>query len=431
MRTPATLVACVALLAMGCRGGSTTSKTQARVRNKPPASCTQAEVARCAGQVIESCPADTELVVDYGRDCCARQSCQPKCVAPAPCQVTPAPDCPAGSDLWVGTSLSDCCPAYRCVSQGACTNPGYRSDGVACRTTPPDCGPGIMAVEVGEDADCCPIWQCQCVPQEGLMAESAVCGCVAIVCPDGTDRVCAGEDSCGGPCECVPQVANCLSDADCGDYRRCVISPAVAGARLECSGSAACPDGTACIDGACVPSSCADASSSCDAGGAPSLMGVCVAVTVSSGCAYSSDCPPGQECQINCAGGGCNATTDGAPCGVCASDDPSCSCYADGSCDFASDCFGECVAVGGSSCADVASPASCPPAAVACEVPMQTGELDSKTCCPTITCSCSLDPSTPCPAQACGNAVQVGMLLDCCPDWCCPDTGDWRCATPG
>ena len=73
--------------------------------------------------------------------------------------MTPAPACPAGTKLWIGTAVEDCCPAYRCEPDGTTCDP-TRHDTVACTLALPYCGPNVEPVVVGQTADCCPIYQC-------------------------------------------------------------------------------------------------------------------------------------------------------------------------------------------------------------------------------------------------------------------------------
>ena len=80
--------------------------------------------------------------------------------------MTPAPICPAGTKLWIGTAIEDCCPAYRCEPDGDCDPAkemcGCDATNVACTLALPYCGPDVMPIVVGKTSDCCPIYQCPC-----------------------------------------------------------------------------------------------------------------------------------------------------------------------------------------------------------------------------------------------------------------------------
>ncbi len=240
-------------------GGSPTGTQRARVRNAPPASCTDSESKECPPLQPIQCPDGTDPTIDYDSGCCPHFSCQRQCdasAAPDGCTGWPAPMCPPGTDLWIGTG-DDCCAVYRCQPGGAggaggagrCSGPTQQQQ---CPPGRPSCGPGVEPMVVGEDASCCPIYQCPCDsggagaggaaggggagaggeaggggagdPGAGgagngtrrpgsrsgggaLNAEPEKCGCTYPSCPMGEVLVCEGQGVCGYPCACQPRGA--------------------------------------------------------------------------------------------------------------------------------------------------------------------------------------------------------------------------------
>ena len=142
---------------------------EARLRNNLPAACTAEQAEACPAVERHAVPAGQEPVIDYSADCCAHFTCQPLCSAAQQrtCPMTPAPICPAGTKLWIGTAIEDCCPAYRCEPDGTTCDPatemcGCDATNVACTLALPYCGPNVQPIVVGQTADCCPIYQCPC-----------------------------------------------------------------------------------------------------------------------------------------------------------------------------------------------------------------------------------------------------------------------------
>ncbi len=237
-------------------GGPPTGTQRARVRNAPPASCTDQEAKECPPLQPIQCPDGTDPTIDYDSGCCPHFSCQRQCdasAAPEGCTGWPAPMCPPGTDLWIGTG-DDCCAVYRCQPGGAGGAGGAgRCAGQTQRMCPPgrpSCGPGVEPMVVGEDASCCPIYQCPCdsggagaggaagsggagAAGEGgaggdpgaggagggtgrpgsrtgggtLNAQPEKCGCTYPSCPMGEVLVCEGMGVCGYPCACRPRGA--------------------------------------------------------------------------------------------------------------------------------------------------------------------------------------------------------------------------------
>src|SRR3954469_1649722 len=220
----------------GCSGSSTLDpNVEARLRNDLPGVCTAAQIKACPAVEVTRCPNGQEPVIDYSSDCCAHFTCQPICqVANRSCLMTPAPVCPAGTKLWIGTAVEDCCPAYRCEPDGTTCDP-TRHAAAACTLALPYCGPNVEPLVVGQTSDCCPIYQCPCVtqptptdPATGAPPPSAMdvryCGCTTPSCKAGEEVVCEGKDACMGPCSCQPARGICTTDASCAADERCDVS---------------------------------------------------------------------------------------------------------------------------------------------------------------------------------------------------------------
>ena len=405
------------LLLCACSTRETVNSKEARVRNQPPATCTQGDFERCPAIAPIGCEPGQEQVIDYSSDCCPIVSCQPLCEPTAPCAGWPAPSCPPGTALQILTA-ADCCPAYRCEPNAQCDEP------VACPMSFPYCGEGVDPIEIGTSADCCPIYQCPCDPvpvpaggENGTepgypgggddvpVTDPPYCGCTFPVCAPGFQLECYGSNPCGTPCECVPVASNCMSDADCGPNMFCDTS--------QCLPMPGCDpeSGMAC------PAVCG---------------GICVGY-VQNGCAADSECPAGQRCDLQCMGWGCSPAgpptcacpegdptcecpPPGDPTGpgcACPAGDPTCTCNPDGTCGGET-CYGLCVPVivcepgAGEPCPDL--PPDCVP-----------GPIDPTTCCPIATCSTTCTPlGMPCAMPNCEGAVPIGTDQNCCPIFCCP-----------
>ena len=229
MRYHAVLV--VAVLLAGCTPKSSTTTTEARLRNDPPQACTGDQLKACPVPDVTVCPDGKEPVLDYSSDCCVHFSCQPVCAAAQPCQKPPAPVCPAGTKLWIGTALEDCCPAYRCEPDNSCD-----ATKAVCTLAMPYCGNGVQPVIVGQTPDCCPIYQCPCDATGSagactdvgcdptLPSDPTYCGCTFPNCAPGEELQCEGQDRCKGPCKCVPAHGYCASDSECPADARCDLS---------------------------------------------------------------------------------------------------------------------------------------------------------------------------------------------------------------
>ncbi|HEY3451835.1 MAG TPA: hypothetical protein VGK67_36090 [Myxococcales bacterium] len=216
-----TVAILAALAAVGCTTPVENTTTQARLRNDPPATCSEAQMKACPAPAVEVCADGSEPVLDYASDCCAYFSCQKICQSAVVCEKTPAPACPAGTKLWVGTA-TDCCPAYRCNPD---ESSGCGGKQVACALALPYCGPGVDPVEVGKTPDCCPIYQCPCLKSEDpTKPVDANCGCTYPICKPGEEMVCKGANVCGYPCECFPAHGMCTADFDCSADARCDLS---------------------------------------------------------------------------------------------------------------------------------------------------------------------------------------------------------------
>jgi hypothetical protein len=399
MRSLLALGCSLVLVLSACSTRETTNSNQARVRNQPPAQCTEADFAACPALVVASCPDGQEPVIDYSSDCCPHFSCQTECTAAVPCPLSPAPVCPPGTTLVI-TTATDCCPAYRCEPGVNCE----AADPAACPLAMPWCGDGIEPQIVGTTDGCCPIFQCPCdYADGGVRSDPTTCGCTYPACAPGEQLECLGGNICGYPCVCRPAAANCQSDADCGPDLKCDLS--------YCLPSPGC-DPT-------------DPNGVCDA----SCYGICVGY-VQNGCRADSECPMGQRCDVQCMGWGCApASPDGGGGGcTCPAGDWTCTCQPDGSCS-GQQCAGMCVPV--SQCDGTVHPTDCRP--IDCvdpnTTPIQVG-FDPTTCCPIWDCQQACVPKgVPCAMPDCPNPVTIGIDQNCCPTFCCPDASG-SCPTP-
>ena len=463
------LTAAGAVLAVGGCGSSTLDPTvPARLRNDLPTACTAEQIKACSALNVTSCPNGQEAVIDYSSDCCPHFTCQPLCQSAqqTTCTKAPAPACPAGTKLWIGTAVEDCCPAYRCEPDGMTCYP-TRHDAVACTLALPYCGPNVEPVVVGQTSDCCPIYQCPCTkpvdPTTGAPPPAATdvgyCGCTTPNCKANEEIVCAKQDVCGGPCTCQPARGTCTTDATCGAGERCDLSacrlpPAPAAATAPTCDTAKCgpqlgipnqicPDGsTAGPTGRCLLH--ADGSCGWEVTSCPSdCYGICVQNIPQTGCKTNTDCPSGQACQVSCAGWGCatggtpttdpSTTTKAVPPSLCAcpASDPTCKCDANGNCSGQT-CAGQCVPA--KPTCDPSKPVACPAIAIACPngaTPISDG-VNPMTCCPTFHCPTCVPAATTntsnttgtgyaCPAiKLCVCAKQVGTdPTTCCPQYQC------------
>jgi len=484
-----TLTAFASLALAACSSApSSTTSVEARLRNDLPATCTAEQQKACPAVNVASCPDGQEPVLDYSKDCCAHFTCQPVCQSAQAktCPMTPAPVCPTHSKLWIGTAVEDCCPAYRCESDGTGCDPttgncACDATSVACTLALPYCGPNVQPMVVGQSSDCCPIYQCPCFDATGATlapADTKFCGCTFPNCKAGEEVICAGADSCSGPCSCQPAKGSCTTDAECPSDARCDVSncllpptPVPASSGAACDPSACgpalgqpnkiCPDGVteAGPTGRCLTN--ANGGCGWEIAQCPPVVGSCYGncvPNVQSGCKADSDCPSGQACSITCSGWGCGSagtttggtgagstppSTGGAPGSTggsstgsacaCPASDPSCTCDANGNCSGQT-CTGQC-APAPSKC-DPSKPVACPAIAIACPngaTPVQGG-IDPTTCCPTFQCpTCAKATTTAnvaCPAIAiCACAKQTGTdPTTCCPTYDCgPVKADGSC----
>jgi hypothetical protein len=462
MRFQAALAAALVLAA--CSGKTPGTTQQAALRNDPPATCTPEQMSACPAATVEPCADGTQPVLDYSSDCCAHFSCQPVCQAAKPCARTPAPACPAGSNLWIGTALEDCCPAYRCNPSTKCD-----STAVACTLAMPSCGDGVTPVVVGKTSDCCPIYQCPCDPNAGAAPPTVVkpCGCTFPNCKPGEEMVCAGSDPCGGPCSCVPAHGTCTSDTQCSSTERCdksqcllspssptdppACDPAKCGPQLGMLNKL-CEDGKTMAGptGRCLANSttgncaweittCPTPAPVCDAAkcgpalGMPNKLcedgktmsgptGRCLADSAGK-CGWEIiECPPTPVCFGICVPNvqsGCRANTD---------------CPSGQTCEIACEGWGCATAC---ACASTDPTCNCQPSTTPCSCPASdpTCKCDSAGICSGQVCKgqCvspppKCDPAKPvaCPALALqcpdgGTPIQVGTdPTTCCPKYQCP-----------
>jgi hypothetical protein len=397
-----------------CGTRETTGNTQARVRNQPPAQCSEADFQACPEIAFVGCEDGQEPVIDYSSDCCPHYSCQPACVPEAPCPMGPAPVCPAGSTLVI-TTASDCCPAYRCESSVNCET----TDPVPCPASMPWCGEGIEPIIVGYTDGCCPIFQCPCdVPvanggtrEDGSpTSDPGLCGCTIPACAAGEQLQCWGAGVCGYPCECVPLRAECVTDADCPQY--------------DCPPDMDCGVQMKCDTSMCLPPP------GCDPATGENCVEVCGGICVGNttvGCRADAECPMGQRCEMICAGWACGNDPTYPGC-ECPPDLSSCRCDENGNC-WGEECSGQCVPSW--VCEEPADPTFCPP--VDCvdpnSSPVQVG-VDPATCCPILECQPACQPrGVPCAVPECANPIAIGIDENCCPIFCCSDASG-SCPTP-
>jgi hypothetical protein len=456
----------VVLAVGGCSTDSSNidPNVEARLRNNLPSACTAEQIKACPAVNVTSCPNGQEPVIDYSSDCCPHFTCQPLCSSAqqATCPMTPAPACPAGTKLWIGTAVEDCCPAYRCEPDGMTCDP-TRHDMVACTLALPYCGPNVTPVVVGQTADCCPVYQCPCTtvkdPTTGIATNSPTCGCTTPNCKAGEEIVCEGKDVCMGPCTCQPARGSCSTDADCSsdarcDKTTCRLAPTPPAA-MECDKAKCgpqlglpnklCPDmkTVAGPTGRCLVN--ADGTCGWEIAECPATdgcYGVCVP-NIQTGCKADTDCPTGQACSVTCSGWGCGSggmgttgsggSTDPAgmsvpptPC-ACPASDPSCTCDANGNCSGKT-CTGQCVPA--QPTCDPNKPVACPTFAPVCPdgaMPIPAG-VDPMTCCTTYKCPTCVPATTAngtmstsaCPAVRCPCAKIVGTdPASCCPKYEC------------
>ena len=352
MRRLALGVVLLTTVACGTNLSSDGGTQQALLRTAPLATCTANQEEGCPAVKAEPCPAGQEPVIDYSSDCCAHLSCQPICAAPAICSTTPAPVCPVGTHLWIGTAVEDCCPAFRCDPDGTQCDP---TKPAACTVDPPVCPGNAAPVVVGFSSECCAIYQCACGGAPPPVTSIPICGCTKPTCKPGESTVCAGTDPCGGPCTCQPQQPQCATNADCPAGEDCTMTcvgwgcaPAAGGSTGACS----CPSG--------------DASCQCDSAGS------CTGQTCTSECVpVPPACDPMNPiaCPMSLP-----ACPGGQPPVVVGTDPASC-------------CPIERCPV----CPMTASPIACPLMPV-CACAKQIG-IDSTNCCPSYICG-GIDPTT-------------------------------------
>lgn len=348
------------LMVCACNSQQSSDVTQQAVlRTAPLVTCTADQQKACPGVQPQTCPAGQQPVIDYSSDCCAHLTCQPICSSSASCPTTPAPACPPGTHLWIGTAVEDCCPAFRCDPDTAQCDP---TKPIACTLAVPVCPGNVPPMVVGQSSECCPIYQCAC--DGGTSTSTPVstdgCGCTKPVCKPGEATVCAGTDPCGGPCTCQQQQSNCTTDADCPSGESCntvcvgwgcatASSPVVAGSAG--AGACSCPAG--------------DATCQCDSSGS------CTGQTCLSQCVPAPICDPTKPvaCPMSilaCSGGqqpvivGTDATT----------------CCPIQKCPI---------------CPTTAKAIACP-MMPSCACTKQVG-IDPNSCCPSYTCG-SVDPAT-------------------------------------
>ena len=359
MRALALATALLVVAACDAKSNNVATR-EARLRTSPLATCTVDQQKACPAIQVQSCPGGQQPVIDYSSDCCAHVSCQPICESATPCPLSPAPVCPPGTKIWIGTAVEDCCPAYRCDPDGTQCDP---SKPAACTLAIPVCAGNAPPVVVGQTSDCCPIYQCPCgtATSSSNPVPVSTCGCTEPTCRPGETAVCAGTDPCGGPCTCEPQQGTCTSDADCPSGQRCDVACVGWGCATG-SGSAnacACPAG----DPAC----------SCDpAGNCAGQTCTAQCVPVPPKCDPTSPLVACPMVQLVCPGGQ-------QP--VVAGTDPTTCCP-----------IQKCPI-----CPLASTQVACPMIAT-CKCAAQVG-IDPTTCCPSYTCGAS-DPAT-------GNCLQA------------------------
>ena len=84
-----TMAILAALVAVGCTTPVENKKTEARLRNSPPSTCSEDQMKACPAVAFEACDDGSEPVIDYSSDCCAHFSCQKLCQSAAVCKDTP------------------------------------------------------------------------------------------------------------------------------------------------------------------------------------------------------------------------------------------------------------------------------------------------------------------------------------------------------
>ncbi len=358
------------LAACGSKQSNSAGTREALLRTAPLVTCTADQQKACPAVQTQTCPANQEPVIDYSSDCCAHFTCQPICQATGPCPTTPAPVCPPGTHLWVGTAVQDCCPAFRCDPDGTQCDP---TKPTACTLAIPVCAGNGPPIVVGQSSDCCPIYQCPCdaAPSTSTAVSASSCGCTRPTCKPGETTVCAGTDPCGGPCACQPQQPTCTTDADCPAGQRCDVS--------------------------CVGWGCATASGT-------TAGGTAGGTTAASGATSACSCPSG---------------------------DTTCHCDPAGNC-TGQTCTSQCVPL--PPACDPTKPVACPMLLLACpggQQPVAVG-TDPVSCCPIQKCPVCPMTATPinCPMiPVCKCAKQVSIDPNsCCPSYTCgsvdPATGD-------
>jgi hypothetical protein len=404
MRSLLALSCSLMLVLSACDTRETTGSHEARVRNQPPAQCTETDFAACPAIAIESCPDGQEPVIDYSSDCCPHFSCQTACTADVPCPLGPAPVCPPGSALVI-TTASDCCPAYRCDPNVNCET----ADPVPCPLAMPWCGEGVEPIVVGNTEGCCPIYQCPCdvvvsgggtLPDDAPRSDPTVCGCTFPTCAPGEQLQCYGDNICGYPCECVALRAECTTDADCPQY--------------DCGPNTDCGVQMYCDTSMCLPAPGCDPSTGQDC---PAVCGgICVGYTTA-GCKADAECPAGQRCDMMCAGWACAYDPSGSTDCTCPPDLGTCTCDSAGNC-YGEECSGQCVPT--TVCNGTCS-------APACENPVEVGVDECG--CPIIECGACQPTGVPCSVPDCAGAIVIGSDESCCPVFCCPDASG-SCPTP-
>ena len=198
---------------------------------RPPPACTAEQMQAPARRShVDPVPRGQEPVIDYSADCCAHFTCQPLSARRPVAHLSDDAGaiCPAGTKLWIGTAIEDCCPglplparrhrpAIRRRRCAAATRPTPRArwrcriaDRTSCRSSS------------GRRADCCPIYQCPCDEADrrrwrarhaAARRPRALCGCTYPNCQAGEELVCAGQDNCMGPCACRPARGICKDDS--------------------------------------------------------------------------------------------------------------------------------------------------------------------------------------------------------------------------
>ncbi len=476
----ATWATALGILAMaGCgadRGGSAgeTGQGTARVRNQPPAYCSgdQAKQAECPAIDVIRCDGGQEPVIDFDSGCCPHYSCQSVCPAGAAaigCNGWPAPLCPPGTNLWIGSD-EQCCALYRCMpggTGGAGGGTGGWSGGgggpppmcdprqaVACPASLPYCGFGVQPVNVGEDEKCCPIWQCPCdAPVPTPVPDPRPDRCFGAWVDQGGN--CRGPNDGMYPPECCIPTAPSPTDGGVANDPTFPGGMSGGGSGPGYPGGPVLPGGGA---GGGMGGYCGCTYPTCGPNEVLSCFGqnICgypctcepIAPPPSGECTSDAQCGPNGKCDVSAClpGPGCNDPMGGvcpAVCyGKCAYDGQT-GCQADSECGpglecrlhcwddrtgMSGGCAGECVpqdpmgcrtiptggpSGGGPSCAP---PPACPPGTAAVPV-----GFDPASCCPKLDCQpvCNATMGRTCAAPTCANPVVAGVGPDCCPLFCC------------